>query len=145
MAAWDRFVEAVGVWLADEAYGKDDGYEIQNVDHDECLAYQFEGANCEDANVEEEHRNSYADCRRIPYDVDRDKRLFSVNIVPVRLYSTRLGTFEAKRASASVNFSTGSPHPEAKSGNGSQYSGSLNISSPRSPTYPSITEQPSLY
>ena len=96
MAAWNRFIEAVGVWLADEAYGKDDGYEIQDVDRDECLAYQLEGANCEDTNVEEEHRYPYADCRRIPYDVDRDKRLFSVNIVPVGQDSRRFAYLRRK-------------------------------------------------
>ena len=83
MAAWDAFVEAVRVGCADEADGEDDGYEVEDVDRDECLAYQFEGADCEDADVEEEHRYPYADCRRVPYDVDRDERLFSVRKVAV--------------------------------------------------------------
>lgn len=79
VAAWDRFVEAVRVGFADEADGEDDGYEVQDVDHDECLTDQLEGADGEDADVEEEHRYAYADCRRVPDDVDRDEGLFSVN------------------------------------------------------------------
>lgn len=90
MTARDRFVKAVRVWLADEAYRKDDRYKIKNVDYHYRLAYQLERANCEDANVEQEHRYPYADCRCIPYDIDRDERLFLINEIQMDRKSSQV-------------------------------------------------------